>query len=164
MKSMKSAPGWNAASASRALTKCKWAMSSNVSPPKRWPRSWADFRSVVMSLRLERVRELLKREIGEVIRRELPVGDVGLINVNDVNVAPNLKNATVFIGVLGGQAQKKRAMEALDKSRKRIQGLLGRAVILKYTPRLRFVLDDSIERGNKVLRILEDLEHPSSTS
>ena len=117
-----------------------------------------------MSLRLERVRELLKREIGEVIRRELPVGDVGLINVNDVNVAPNLKNATVFIGVLGGQAQKKRAMEALDQSRKRIQGLLGRAVILKYTPRLRFVLDDSIERGNKVLRILEDLEHPSSTS
>jgi ribosome-binding factor A len=117
-----------------------------------------------MSLRLERVRELLKREIGEVIRRELPVGDVGLINVNDVNVAPNLKNATVFIGVLGGQAQKKRAMEALDQSRKRIQGLLGRAVILKYTPRLRFVLDDSIERGNKVLRILEDLEHPSSSS
>src|SRR5208283_1454574 len=116
-----------------------------------------------MSLRLQRVRELLKRQIGEVIRRELPVNEVGLINVNDVNVAPNLKTASVFIGVLGGDSQKKKAMEALEKNRKRIQGLMGRAVILKYTPQLRFVLDDSIERGNKVLRILEELEKPSPT-
>jgi len=117
-----------------------------------------------MSLRLQRVRELLKREIGEVIRRQLPVGEVGLINVNDVDVAPNLHNATVYIGVLGGAQQKKRAMEALDQNRKRIQGYLGKAVVLKYTPRLRFVLDDSVERGNRILRILGELEQPSSPS
>ena len=120
-----------------------------------------------MSLRLQRVRELLKREIGEVIRRQLPVNDVGLINVNDVDVAPNLHNATVYIGVLGGEAQKKRAMEALEQSRKRIQGYLGNAVVLKYTPRLRFVLDESVERGNRILRILDELEkseHSSSES
>jgi ribosome-binding factor A len=117
-----------------------------------------------MSLRLQRVRELLKREIGEVIRRQLPVDEVGLINVNDVDIAPNLHNATVFIGVLGGAAQKKKAMEALEQSRKRIQGYLGKAVVLKYTPRLRFVLDDSVERGNRILRILDDLDKPSSDS
>lgn len=115
-----------------------------------------------MSLRLERVRELLKREIGEVIRRELPVNEVGLINVNDVDVAPNLKNATVFIGVLGGDAQKKKAMAALDNSRKRIQALVGKGVVLKYTPQLRFILDESVERGNRVLRILEELEKSST--
>ena len=117
-----------------------------------------------MSLRLERVRELLKREIGELIRRELPVGQVGLINVNDVNVAANLHTATVFIGVLGGDAQKQRAMEALELRRKRIQGLLGKAVVLKYTPHLRFILDDSIERGNRVLQLLDELDKPSSSS
>jgi ribosome-binding factor A len=111
-----------------------------------------------MSLRLQRVRELLKREIGEVIRRQLPVDEVGLINVNDVDVAPNLHNATVYIGVLGGEAQKKKAMEALEQGRKRIQGYLGKAIVLKYTPQLRFVLDDSVERGNKILRILDELE------
>jgi ribosome-binding factor A len=111
-----------------------------------------------MSLRLERVRELLKREIGEVIRRELPVNEAGLINVNDLQVAPNLKNATVFIGILGGAAQKKKGMEMLEEKRKRIQGLVATAVILKYTPRLRFVLDESIERGNRVLRIMEEIE------
>jgi ribosome-binding factor A len=115
-----------------------------------------------MSLRLERVREMLKREIGEVIRRELPVDEVGLISVNDVDVAPNLKTASVFIGILGGDAQKKKGMEALEKHRKRIQGLLGRAIILKYTPQLRFLLDDSVERGNRVLKILDELEKSSS--
>ena len=117
-----------------------------------------------MSLRLQRVTELLKREIGEIIRRLLPVDEVGLINVNNVDVAPNLHNATVFIGVLGGEAQKKKAMEALEQSRKRIQGYLGKAVVLKYTPHLRFVLDDSVERGNHILRLLDDLEPPSSDS
>jgi ribosome-binding factor A len=117
-----------------------------------------------MSLRLQRVRELLKRELGEVIRRQLPVNEVGLINVNDVVVAPNLHNATVYIGVLGGAAQKKRAMEALEASRKRIQGYLGKAVVLKYTPRLRFVLDESVEHGNKILRILDELEKSSPSS
>jgi ribosome-binding factor A len=115
-----------------------------------------------MSLRLQRVRELLKREIGEVIRRQLPVDEVGLIDVNDVDVAPNLHNATVYIGVLGGQAQKKRAMEALEQNRKRIQGFLGRAIVLKYTPQLRFVLDESVERGNRILRLLDELEQSSS--
>ena len=115
-----------------------------------------------MSLRLERVRELLKREIGEVIRRELPVNQAGLINVNDLEVAPNLKNATVFIGILGGKAQKDKGMELLEKNRKRIQGIVARGVVLKYTPRLRFVLDESVERGNRVLKILEELEASGS--
>jgi ribosome-binding factor A len=116
-----------------------------------------------MSLRLERVRELLKREIGEAIRKELPVEEVGLINVNDVLVAPNLKNATVYIGVFGDAAKKKRAMEALLEHRKRVQWVVAQAVILKYTPHLRFVLDESIERGNRVLRILDELEKPASS-
>jgi ribosome-binding factor A len=111
-----------------------------------------------MSLRLERVRELLKREIGEIIRRELPVGEAGLITVNDLEVAPNLKNATVFIGVLGGKAQKDKGMEMLETKRLRIQSMIARGVVLKNTPRLRFVLDESVERGNRVLKIIEELE------
>jgi len=114
-----------------------------------------------MSLRMQRVKELLKREIGEVICRLLPVSEVGVIGVNDVDVASNLHTATVYVGVLGGDAQKKKAMEALEQNRGRIQGYLGKAVILKYTPHLRFVLDQSIERGDKILRIMDELEKSS---
>ena len=97
-----------------------------------------------MSLRMQRVKELLKREIGEVICRLLPVSEVGVIGVNDVDVASNLHTATVYVGVLGGDAQKKKAMEALEQNRGRIQGYLGKAVILKYTPHLK-IIDRIIE-------------------
>ncbi|MDB6015576.1 MAG: rbfA [Pedosphaera sp.] len=110
------------------------------------------------SLRLQRVRELLKREIGEVIRREIPVGEAGLVTVNEVTVSSDLHSATVFIGILGNAEQQKKGIAALHRHRKHIQGLVGKAVILKYTPQLRFVMDESIEQGNKVLKIIDELE------
>ena len=114
------------------------------------------------SLRLQRVRELLKREIGEAIRREFDVSEAGLITVNDVDVSGDLKAASVYISILGNPAQQKRGLALLDQHRKRIQGLVGRAVVLKYTPTLRFVADDSVTRGNKVLQIIEELDKSSS--
>jgi ribosome-binding factor A len=110
------------------------------------------------NLRHERVRELLKREIGEAIRREFHVNEAGLISVNDVDVAGDLKSAVVFISIFGNPAQQKRGMQLLTDNRVRIQGLVARAVVLKYTPTLKFVFDDSIVRGNRVLQIIEELE------
>jgi len=110
------------------------------------------------SLRIQRVRELLKREIGEVIRREFEVSEAGLITVNDVDVAGDLHSALVFISILGNPTQQKRGLTLLTEHRKRIQGLVARAVILKYTPTLKFIMDDSVVRGNKVLKIIEELE------
>ena len=116
------------------------------------------------NLRHERVRELLKREIGEAIRREFHVNDVGLISVNDVDVAGDLKSAVVFISILGNPAQQKRGLTVLNENRIRLQGIVGRAVILKFTPTLKFVADDSIVRGNKVLQIIEELEKNSGSA
>ena len=104
------------------------------------------------------MRELLKREIGEVIRREFPVSEAGLISVNDVDVAGDLHSAIVFISILGTAEQQKRGLAMLTQHRKRIQGLVGRAVVLKYTPTLTFLVDDSVARGNRVLQIIEELE------
>jgi ribosome-binding factor A len=110
------------------------------------------------SLRHQRVNELLKREIGEVIRREFQVGEAGLITVNDVDVAGDLHSALVFISILGNADQQKRGFELLSQHRKRIQGMVGRAVVLRYTPTIKFIMDDSVVRGNRVLQIIEDLE------
>jgi ribosome-binding factor A len=110
------------------------------------------------SLRLQRVRELLKREIGEAVRREFHVSDAGLITVNDVDVAGDLKSAVVFVSILGSADQQKRGFQLLTEHRARIQSLVARSIILKYTPALKFVFDDSIVRGNKVLQIIEELE------
>ena len=110
------------------------------------------------SLRMQRVGELLKRAIGEVIRREFPVSEAGLVTVNDVDVAGDLHSAVVFISILGTVEQQKRGFGLLLRHRKRIQGLVARAVVLKYTPTLRFLMDDSVVRGNRVLEIIADLE------
>ena len=110
------------------------------------------------SLRLQRVRELLKREIGEAVRREFHVSEAGLITVNDVDVAGDLKSATVFISILGNPDQQKRGFQLLNEHRVRIQRFIGKAVVLKYTPKLKFAFDDSIVRGNRVLQIIEELE------
>ena len=110
------------------------------------------------NLRHERVCELLRRAIGEAIRREFNVSDVGLITVNDVDVGGDLRSAVVFVTILGNATQQKLGLQMLEQNRIRIQSLVAKAVVLKYTPTLKFIADDSIERGNRVLQILDELE------
>ncbi len=113
------------------------------------------------NLRHERVRELLKRAIGEAIRREFHVNDVGLITVNDIEMGGDLRSAIVFITILGNATQQKNGLQVLEQNRIRIQGLVAKSVVLKYTPTLKFIMDDSIVRGNRVLQILDELEKTS---
>ena len=110
------------------------------------------------SRRLDRVNELLKHEIGEIIRREFNIADTGLISVNAVETAGDLRSAKVFVSVLGKADQQKRALRLIGEKRQFIQGEIGRSIVLKYTPTLTFTLDDTIEKGNRVLQILDELE------
>jgi len=110
------------------------------------------------SLRHERVRELLKRTLAEILRREVNTAECGLMNVNEVGVASDLKSAKVFVGVVGSDTQRKKAAAVLEKKRGYFQQLMAREVVLRYTPKIKFHLDDSIEQGNRVLQILEELE------
>lgn len=108
--------------------------------------------------RLDRVRELLKREIGEIIRRDFLVEDIGVVSVNLVKVTSDLRSAIVFVSVMGDQRQRDAAIPALNRRAKAMQGALARAIVLRYTPKLRFFYDESTERGDRVLSILDELE------
>lgn len=110
------------------------------------------------TLRQQRVCELLKRAIGEAIRREFNVSDVGLISVNDVDCPGDLRTAVVYVSILGNATQQKRGIAVLTEHRARIQELMAKAIVLKYTPTLRFAVDDSLGRGNRVMQILDELE------
>ena len=104
---------------------------------------------------------LVIRELGEAIRREFNVEDAGLITVNDVDLGGDLRTAVVFISILGNASQKSRGLELLNNNRIRLQGVLGKSVVLKYTPTLKFLVDDSLVRGNRILQILDELEKTS---
>ncbi|MBE2180611.1 MAG: 30S ribosome-binding factor RbfA [Chthoniobacterales bacterium] len=110
-----------------------------------------------MKHRLARVAEILKRELSAIILREVP-SEGALITVNGVDVSPDLRNATVHVGVLGTAAQQKQALERLEQHRVLLQAESAKRVVLKFTPHLRFRLDESVERGLRVLDIMDELE------
>jgi ribosome-binding factor A len=112
-----------------------------------------------MKHRLERVNEVLKRELSDLLRREMTF-EAKLVTVQQVSVTPDLKQAHVYIGVIGSEEQRRAAMAQLHDKRRSLQGEVARRVVLKFTPHLHFVLDESIERGTRILNILEDLHLP----
>jgi ribosome-binding factor A len=109
-----------------------------------------------MKYRLKRVNELIKRELSEIIARELTFR-AALVTVQAVDVTPDLRNAHVFVSVIGAKGEQKSVIEKLEAHRSELQRLMARRVILKYTPLLRFKLDESIERGVRVVEILEQI-------
>ena len=112
-----------------------------------------------MKHRQLRVNEIVKRELSAIIAREINFGSV-LVTVNAVDVTPDLKNAHVFVSILGSGTGAN-VINTLEAHRPSLQAELSRHVVLKYTPHLIFHLDDSIERGSRVLEILQDLEKRS---
>lgn len=112
-----------------------------------------------MKHRIDRVRELVKRELGDLIRRELSFDQ--LVTIQEVDMTPDLKQAHVYVSVLGGEDGAGRSViSRLQSHRKELQALLARRVVLKYTPHLYFKLDEAVARGTDVISILESLDLP----
>ncbi|MBJ7326649.1 MAG: 30S ribosome-binding factor RbfA [Chthoniobacterales bacterium] len=107
--------------------------------------------------RMARVAEILKRELSTAILREVPAEGV-IITVNSVDVSPDLRNAIVFVGVLGTAGQQKQALERLNHHRVVLQAECAKRVVLKFTPQLKFRLDQSLERGSRVLDLLNEID------
>ena len=107
-----------------------------------------------MSRRLDRVNELLKREISQVIQKEFEFTG-SLVTVSAVKVAPDLKDAKVHISVLGKGEQSVLAL--LNTKHGLIQNRVSKRVVLRNTPVLRFVQDVSVERGVDVVNLLDEV-------
>lgn len=109
-----------------------------------------------MNHRLRRVTEILKRELGLIIHREITF-PVPLVTISAVDITPDLKNAHVFVSAIGNSNQRGTVLELLEKNRPALQSELAKRVVLKHTPHLHFKFDESIERGSRVLGILDEL-------
>ncbi len=113
-----------------------------------------------MSQRLLRVNELLKRELSTYISKEFDFLNV-LVSVHSVEVAPNLQSARVFVGVIGDPGAITRVIAKLNHNRVAMQSYLGKRVTMRYTPRLEFRSDDSVERGVRIVSLLDSLADES---
>ena len=113
-----------------------------------------------MKHRLSRVNELLKRELGTLLSRDMSF-PAKLVTVQQIDVTPDLKHAHVFVSIIGTDEEMKASMAKLHDARAQLQHDLSRRVVLKFTPHLHFKLDSASERGDRVLNLLSELEIPA---
>ncbi len=110
--------------------------------------------------RLIRVNELLKREIAEDLYRNFSMSDfdAAALTVTRVECAPDLRDANVFVSIFGHEEERNRMISHLNRHRQEIVRLMIKRVKLRYTPRLHFILDESIESGDHILSLLAEME------
>lgn len=111
-----------------------------------------------MSQRTDRVDELLRQEIGALLAKELADPRIGFVTITDVETAPDLRHAKVWVSVIGGKQDQKESLRALQHSMGYVRHELGRTLRIKRIPELHVHLDDSAERGTRVLHLLHELE------
>ena len=110
-----------------------------------------------MTNRTRRVAELMKHELADLLRKDFEFGDA-LVTIHEVDLTPDLKQAHIYVGIIGREDYQADAMRKLTRSAHAISQKLSRRVILKNTPILHFKHDDSIERGVRVLGIIEQID------
>jgi ribosome-binding factor A len=105
--------------------------------------------------RSQRVSQQIKREMSEIIRRDVKDARIGgLVSITDVECTTDCRSARVFISIFGNEEQKLGTMEALNEQLGFIRGELCRRLHLRFAPDLQIKLDDSLERGAKVSDLL----------
>lgn len=114
--------------------------------------------SLLMKNRLPRVNELLKRELGALLTRDFEFKNC-LVTVNAVDVTPDLRQAHVYLGIIGDAHAKEGVLAKLGGKRAFIQQRLSKRVVLKYTPHLYFKLDESVEHGVALVDLMQEVEH-----
>lgn len=108
-----------------------------------------------MSRRLDRVNELFRREIGNVVQKDYEWHGK-LVTISEVDVTQDLKEAKVWTSVLGGDAQP--VIDKLNRDHGSIQSKVMKRVVLKSTPVLRFHHDSSASRGVDMVNLLDEVE------
>jgi ribosome-binding factor A len=115
-----------------------------------------------MSERTARLDQLLREEISRLLARDVADPRIGFVTVTDVDVAPDLSHATVWVSVIGDEATRRRSLRALGRAMPWVRHQLG-DLRLKKIPELHVRADDSAERGTRVLQLLQEIEGGSGS-
>lgn len=112
-----------------------------------------------MSRRQEKVNDLLREVLSEIVQREVKDPRLGFISVTGVEVAQDLSSAKVFVSVMGDDAQQKDSIAVLQRAKGFLRSELARRVrSMRHTPELIFKLDTSVQHGTRVFELLEQVK------
>jgi ribosome-binding factor A len=110
--------------------------------------------------RMRRVDEAVREVLSDAIATDLSDPRVGFVTVTAVKTSPDLRHARVYVSVLGDEQARDQSLSALARAHGFLQGRLAAELTLKHTPQLTFHFDESIQRGMRVSRLIdEELSH-----
>ena len=110
-----------------------------------------------MTERTARVDQLLQEEISRIVAREVQDPRIGFATVTRVETSPDLRHAKVWVSIIGQPDERRTTFRALARAMPFVRHELG-TLRLRRIPELHLELDDSLERGTRLLQILDDLE------
>lgn len=110
-------------------------------------------------IRRLRMAEQMKKEIGDILRQLKDPG-LGFASVVSVELSGDLRHAKVYVSVLGDDAAKRETMGALERARGFVRTEIGRRIRMRHTPEIQFILDESIEHGARITRLLREIRVP----
>jgi ribosome-binding factor A len=111
--------------------------------------------------RPQRVGELIRKEVAELLMRRIKDPRLGFVSVMGVEMSPDLRYATIYVSLYGNESERKASLVALQRSTGWVRRELGKTLRLRYTPLVRFAEDNSLDRVFKLeetLRQLKDSE------
>ena len=109
--------------------------------------------------RTRRIGQVLRKELAEIISREMEPNTVGLISITSVSVSKDLRHARVFVTSLGPKLPNAEITKELNAVSSSLRWALGQRAGLRRTPELVFEYDDSIERGAEMSKLLDDISY-----
>jgi len=114
--------------------------------------------------RLQRVNDLIRDEISELLRREVRDPRLsGIISITHVDTSPDLRYAKVYVSVMGTDQDKQEAERGLQAASGFLRRELGARLTIRYTPELLFYLDESIEKGDRLLQLIKEVSPADDT-
>ena len=112
-----------------------------------------------MSNRTLRVNELVQRELSDILRQRWQSEAVA-ITITEVRVAPDLRDARVFVSIIGKEEFAEEKLRWLRTKATEIRGEISRRIILKYLPKFEYVLDHTAVRSARILSVIDEIEQP----
>ncbi|ADG82235.1 ribosome-binding factor A [Thermincola ferriacetica] len=108
--------------------------------------------------RASRVAEAIKKEVTQMLGGEIKDPRIGFVTVTGVEVCPDLRHARIYISVYGSDEEKAQTLQALNKAKGFVRSELGKRIRLRYTPEVEFRFDESIERGARIMELLNRVQ------
>jgi ribosome-binding factor A len=111
-----------------------------------------------MTQRTDKIDALLRQEISQALEREVADPRIGFVTVTNVETTPDLAHARVWVSVIGTDEERKATLIALRRAMPFIRHGLGGKIRIRRIPALEVRLDESVQRGSRVLQIINELE------